>query len=129
MIEQQYPDEYARKRRITNLDQVKESARWRDSIEHIYLPEDKERGIFIQNDGYMDKVLESTDNIPAEAVSYTHLASWRFPSASTEALARFPLSSAHSMPVSTTITSQLYFRATLLILAIHLSLIHIYHLM
>ena len=28
--------------RITNLDQVKESARWRDIIEHMYLPEDKE---------------------------------------------------------------------------------------
>ena len=35
MIAQQYPDEYARIRRITNLDQVKESARWRDIIEHM----------------------------------------------------------------------------------------------
>lgn len=45
MVAQQYPDEYAHIRRITNLDQVKESARWRDIIEHMYLPEDKERGI------------------------------------------------------------------------------------
>ena len=76
MIAQQYPDEYARIRRITNLDQVKESARWRDIIEHMYLPEDKERGIFIQNDGYMDKVLESTDNIPAEERPINQHWSW-----------------------------------------------------
>lgn len=76
MVAQQYPDEYAHIRRITNLDQVKESARWRDIIEHMYLPEDKERGIFIQNDGYMDKVLESTDNIPAEERPINQHWSW-----------------------------------------------------
>src|SRR5699024_2246882 len=76
MEAQQYPDEYAHIRRITNLDQVKESARWRDIIEHMYLPEDKERGIFIQNDGYMDKVLESTDNIPAEERPINQHWSW-----------------------------------------------------
>ena len=45
MVAQQYPDEYAHIRRITNLDQVKESARWRDIIEHMYLPDiwNKER--------------------------------------------------------------------------------------
>ena len=76
MVAQQYPDEYAHIRRITNLDQVKESAQWRDIIEHMYLPEDKERGIFIQNDGYMDKVLESTDNIPAEERPINQHWSW-----------------------------------------------------
>ena len=42
----------------------------------MYLPEDKERGIFIQNDGYMDKVLESTDNIPAEERPINQHWSW-----------------------------------------------------
>lgn len=64
IIARQYPDEYARVRRITNLNYAEESERWRDIIERIYLPEDPERGIFIQNDGYMDKVLQSTDAIP-----------------------------------------------------------------
>lgn len=42
----------------------------------MYLPEDKERGIFIQNDGYMDKVLESTNNIPAEERPINQHWSW-----------------------------------------------------
>ncbi len=65
IIARNYPEEYAQIRRITNLNYAKESEHWRDIIERMYLPEDKERGIFIQNDGYMDKVLESTDTIPA----------------------------------------------------------------
>ncbi len=35
MVAQQYPDEYAHIRRITNLDQVKESARWRHHRTHV----------------------------------------------------------------------------------------------
>lgn len=65
IIARNYPEEYAQIHRITNLNYAKESEHWRDIIERMYLPEDKERGIFIQNDGYMDKVLESTDTIPA----------------------------------------------------------------
>ena len=64
IIARQYPDEYARIRRITRLNYTEESERWRDIIERIYLPEDPERGIFVQNDGYMDKVLQSADAIP-----------------------------------------------------------------
>lgn len=73
MVAQQYPDEYAHIRRITNFNQTEESSRWRDIIERMYLPEDKERGIFIQNDGYMDKVLENTDTFPPGNVPSTSI--------------------------------------------------------
>ncbi len=44
-----------------------ETDRWKDIIENIYLPEDKEKGIFIQHDGYMDKELKEVNDInPAE---------------------------------------------------------------
>ena len=66
IIARQYPDEYARICSITNLNYTEESERWRDIIELMHLPEDPERGIFIQNDGYMDKVLQSTDAIAGE---------------------------------------------------------------
>ena len=42
----------------------------------MYLPEDPERGIFIQNDGYMDKVLQSTDAIPAGERPINQYWSW-----------------------------------------------------
>lgn len=76
IIARQYPEEYARVRRITNFRQVEESERWRDIIDRMYLPEDKERGIFIQNDGYMDKELKSTDAIPAEERPINQHWSW-----------------------------------------------------
>ena len=50
IIAGEYPDEYARVRRVTNLRQQEEAERWRDIINRMYLPEDKELGIFVQND-------------------------------------------------------------------------------
>ena len=76
IIARQYPDEYARICSITNLNYTEESERWRDIIERMYLPEDPERGIFIQNDGYMDKVLQSTDAIPAGERPINQYWSW-----------------------------------------------------
>nr|WP_302829387.1 family 65 glycosyl hydrolase domain-containing protein [uncultured Bacteroides sp.] len=75
-IAREYPDEYARIRRITNLNYTEESERWKDIIKNMYLPEDKEQGIFVQNDGYMDKVLQSTDDIPAEERPINQHWSW-----------------------------------------------------
>ena len=42
----------------------------------MYLPEDPERGIFVQNDGYMDKVLQSTDAIPDSERPINQYGSW-----------------------------------------------------
>lgn len=36
---------------------------WREIAENMYFPEDKERGIFVQQDGYLDKELVTTDTI------------------------------------------------------------------
>lgn len=75
-IAREYPDEYARIRRITNLNYTEESERWKDIIKNMYLPEDKEQGIFVQNDGYMDKALQSADAIPAEERPINQHWSW-----------------------------------------------------
>ncbi len=75
-IAREYPDEYARIRRITNLNYTEESERWKDIIKNMYLPEDKEQGIFVQNDGYMDKALQSSDAIPAEERPINQHWSW-----------------------------------------------------
>lgn len=76
IIAQKNPDEYVRVRRITNFNQAEETERWRNIIEHMYLPEDTEQGIFIQNDGYMDKELQSTDAIPKEQRPINQHWSW-----------------------------------------------------
>lgn len=64
IVAKKYPEEYRRICSITNFNHEAESRQWQDIIERLYLPEDPERGIFIQNDGYLDKVLQSADAIP-----------------------------------------------------------------
>lgn len=75
-IAEEYPEEYARVRRVTSLQQQQEAERWRDIIDRMYLPEDKELGIFVQNDGYLDKELQSTDAIPPEERPINQHWSW-----------------------------------------------------
>ena len=76
IIAGEYPDEYARVRRVTNLRQQEEAERWRDIINRMYLPEDKELGIFVQNDGFLDKELNSTNAIPPEERPINQHWSW-----------------------------------------------------
>lgn len=41
----------------TNLDEIEEFAKFTDIIENMYLPESKELGVFLQQDGFLDKEL------------------------------------------------------------------------
>ena len=59
------PDDYARICHATGFDARRETPLWRDIIDRMYLPYDEERGIFIQNDGFLDKTLQSVEAIPA----------------------------------------------------------------
>lgn len=63
MVASEYPDEYLRIRRATAFE-YSETARWKEIIENMYLPEDKELGIFVQHDGYLDKEQKTVDEIP-----------------------------------------------------------------
>lgn len=65
LIKKDYPGDYERVCRKTAFDEAGETRRWQEIIDNIYLPEDKELGIFVQNDGYLDKELLSTDAIPS----------------------------------------------------------------
>lgn len=75
-IASEYPDDYQRIIRITELNAEEEMARWEEIIERMYLPEDKERGIFVQNDGYMDKELKPATEIPANERPINQHWSW-----------------------------------------------------
>ncbi|MBQ8673076.1 MAG: family 65 glycosyl hydrolase [Bacteroides sp.] len=63
-VKREFPEEYERICQVTSLNERDELAQWQDIINRMYLPEDTERGIFMQNDGYMDKALQSTEAIP-----------------------------------------------------------------
>lgn len=76
IIARDYPDEYDRIRRATLFNYPEESRQWKDIIDRMYLPEDAEHGIFVQNDGYMDKILQSADAIPPEERPINQHWSW-----------------------------------------------------
>ena len=54
----------------------KELNKWQDIIDNIYYPVDKERGIFLQQDGYLDKVLKPASEIPEEDLPLHQNWSW-----------------------------------------------------
>ncbi len=67
MAAARHPGEYKRICEATAFDYERETPLWRDIIGHMYLPCDEGRGIFVQNDGFMDKELRPADDIlPAE---------------------------------------------------------------
>lgn len=76
VIARQYPEDYARIVGVTQLNSETETARWREIADNMYLPEEKERGIFVQNDGYLDKELQTTDTIPPEERPINQHWSW-----------------------------------------------------
>ncbi|BEG98187.1 family 65 glycosyl hydrolase domain-containing protein [Bacteroides sedimenti] len=66
LVQKEYPTEYQRIIAKTNFE-PEETKRWKDIIENMFFPEDKETGIFVQQDGYLDKELNVVADInPAE---------------------------------------------------------------
>jgi maltose phosphorylase len=53
-VEKSNPEQYQKLLKKLNL-KVQEFADWQDIIDKMYYPEDVERGVFLQQDGYLDK--------------------------------------------------------------------------
>ncbi|MBA1392458.1 glycoside hydrolase family 65 protein, partial [Lactobacillus sp. XV13L] len=53
-----------------------EKHKWQDIIANLYLPEDKERGIFLQQDDFLDKDLQPASTIPADQRPINQHWSW-----------------------------------------------------
>lgn len=76
LIASRHPEDYTRVCRKTGFDAEREGAHWEDIIRRMYLPEDKERGVFVQNEGFMDKELQDTSAIPPEERPLNQHWSW-----------------------------------------------------
>ncbi|GAK47135.1 maltose/trehalose phosphorylase [Secundilactobacillus oryzae JCM 18671] len=53
-----------------------EKAKWQDIVDRFYLPEDKELGIFVQHDGFLDKDIEPVSSLPKEELPLNQHWSW-----------------------------------------------------
>lgn len=75
VIRKKHPLDYKRVMNITEFE-LQETDRWKEIIENMYFPEDKEKGIFVQQDGYMDKELNTVADINPEERPINQHWSW-----------------------------------------------------
>ncbi|GGK82114.1 glycoside hydrolase family 65 protein [Rufibacter glacialis] len=59
-----------------NLDVATETEKWQHVIDHMYYPEDPELGIFLQQDGFLDKEQTLVKDLPAEDRPLNQKWSW-----------------------------------------------------
>ncbi len=59
-----------------NFDETSETSRWKEIIENIYFPRDESRGIFLQQDGFLDKELVPASALPAKERPLNQHWSW-----------------------------------------------------
>ncbi len=72
---QEHPGKYTEICQKTSFETA-ETAHWKQIIEQMYLPEEKELGIIIQQDGYLDKELTVVADIPSEERPINQHWSW-----------------------------------------------------
>ena len=70
------PEVYATFVARTGLNESVEFTHWRDIYNRIFLPEDKKKGIFLQQEGYMDKEQILAKDIPADQRPINQKWSW-----------------------------------------------------
>ncbi|MBS1507121.1 MAG: glycoside hydrolase family 65 protein [Bacteroidetes bacterium] len=59
-----------------NFNEAKETAKWADIVSKMYYAEDKTRGIYLQQDGFLDKELINVADLPAEDRPLNQKWSW-----------------------------------------------------
>lgn len=60
----------------TSLNQEEEVSKWRDIVEKMYYPEDTNRGLFLQQDGFLDKELLRVSDLRPEDRPINQKWSW-----------------------------------------------------
>ncbi|KQN33802.1 maltose phosphorylase [Pedobacter sp. Leaf41] len=75
IVKNQHPEKYNSLLKSLNFD-AQEFADWADIIEKMYYPEDKNLGIFLQQDGYLDKEQTLVKDLPASERPINQKWSW-----------------------------------------------------
>lgn len=75
-VRSEHPDEYRRVAEKRAFDYEVETALWSEICDNLYMPCDDEHGIFLQQDGYMDKVQMLARDLPASERPINQKWSW-----------------------------------------------------
>ncbi len=70
------PEEWQRIVTKSNFKESDEISKWKSICENLYFPYDKEREVFLQQDGFLDKELKPVTDIPAEETPINKHWSW-----------------------------------------------------
>jgi maltose phosphorylase len=69
-------DDYRRALEKTKLNEVSEIANWKTIAENLYFPFDENRKIYLQQDGFLDKVLTTVNQLPVSERPLNQKWSW-----------------------------------------------------
>jgi len=75
-VKENAPGRYTEIVQKTNFQEGTEITRWKDIIEKMYYPEDPRIGVFLQQDGFLDKELMSVSDLRAEDKPLNQKWSW-----------------------------------------------------
>ena len=76
LVKKANPDHYKSLAGKLNFNEPKEVEQWNHILDNIYLPEDKELVIFLQQDGYLDKELISVKDLDPKHLPIVQNWSW-----------------------------------------------------
>ncbi|WP_138429552.1 family 65 glycosyl hydrolase domain-containing protein [Fodinibius saliphilus] len=74
-VQSQYPKRFKEIKRKTNYSE-EETTRWKEIMDNVYLPEDEERGIFLQQDNYLDKEQRTVQDLDDDERPLNQYWSW-----------------------------------------------------
>ena len=75
-VKRENPQKYTELCSQIEFDEQLETAKWADIYTNMYLPENKELGIFLQQDGYLDKEQILVKDLPASELPINQKWSW-----------------------------------------------------
>jgi maltose phosphorylase len=76
IVKEQDPERYAQIAAKTSLAEAAEFASWKAVSGNIYLPYDEEKGVFLQQDGFLDKEQTLVSDLPASQRPINQKWSW-----------------------------------------------------
>lgn len=75
-IQSKSPEKYKNLKQKISFNELKEIGKWTNIVDNMYFPENEKLGIFLQQDGYMDKELITVDDLRPEDRPINQKWSW-----------------------------------------------------
>jgi len=75
-LQNEYPEHWTRLEEKTKFHFYTETNKWKDIVAKMYYPEDKELGIFVQHDGFLDKEMMTVNELSEEDRPINQKWSW-----------------------------------------------------